>query len=95
MVRFEKSSILLNRFLTIRVDPSYSELVAAKRKQTWGGARKGAGRPREIQDPVRVTIDFERKDFEELRELSDQIQISASSLIRDAVRRLIRRARRP
>jgi predicted DNA-binding protein len=42
---------------------------------------------------VRVTLDFERADTEALRALSQQTGESASALIREAVRRLIRRKR--
>lgn len=93
MARFERFSIPLNSHLTNLACSPYSEPVAAKRKKTWGGARKGAGRPREIQDRVPVTIYFERADTEALRELSQQTGESASALIREAARRLIRRKR--
>ena len=68
--------------------------MSARKRGGWGGSRKGAGRPREIADPVRVTLDFERKQFDALRTLAEQVQISASALIREAVRRLLRNSRR-
>lgn len=88
-----RSSNHLNSHLTFRESRDYDAPMAA-RKRSWGGARKGAGRPREIADPVRVTLDFERKQFDALRTLAERVQISASALIREAVRRLLRNSRR-
>ena len=64
--------------------------VAVRKKSGWGGRREGAGRPSEVQDPVRFTFDLERADMETLRALSEQQGISTARLVRDAVRRLLR-----
>lgn len=64
------------------------------KKPTWGGRRPGAGRPREIAEPLRLTIDYERADIEALRKLAEARGASVSSLIRNMVASAAKRARR-
>lgn len=68
-------------------------IVAAK-KRTWGGHRKGAGRPRLIEDRADRTIRFERSDLEALEEIATDRGVTAADLVRDAVRAYIARQRR-
>ena len=39
-----------------------------------GGARPGAGRPRQIQDPVQYRLVLERRDWEALNDLARQVR---------------------
>ncbi len=59
-----------------------------------GGRRKGAGRPPELEDRVRVTVDIESADLDRLRALADKDGVSVNSLFRDAVKALLRRRRK-
>ena len=68
-------------------------IVAAK-KRTWGGHRKGAGRPRLIEDRADRTIRFERPDLEALEEIATDHGVTAADLVREAVRSYIARHRR-
>jgi hypothetical protein len=65
----------------------------AVRKPRHGGARRGAGRPRQVQDPVRLAIDHEREDAEALRELAEERGTSVAELVRAAVRVYVKRYR--
>lgn len=60
-------------------------------KGTRGGARKGAGRKRIVEDPRRLTLDFDGVDFARLEKLAEQRGESVASLIRLAVRQYLRR----
>lgn len=69
--------------------------VAARRtKGTLGGWRPGAGRKREIQNPVQVTIDFERPDRDALAEHAAERGESMSAAVRRIVGAYLRRQRR-
>ena len=59
----------------------------AARKKQWGhgGARPGAGRPRELYDPVPFRVNLEREDRELLREMADELDTSATGLARGAI----------
>lgn len=59
-----------------------------------GGARPGAGRPRVVQEPERVAVDFEKADLETLRKLAESRGTSVADLIRRAVGQYLRRAGR-
>jgi hypothetical protein len=60
----------------------------------WGGPRPGAGRPKHVEDPVRLTFDLEREDAEELKAIGDETGRSLASLMRESVGALIRSYRR-
>jgi hypothetical protein len=62
-------------------------------KREHGGARKGAGRPPELVDPVRVTIGFERVELEALQKLSIATGRSLAALVREGARQLVRNRR--
>jgi len=66
----------------------------ADANRNWGGKRPGAGRPRVVKDPERIGVDFERSDFEALRELAERRGTSVSDLIRRAVSQYVKRAKR-
>lgn len=67
--------------------------VAAKRTKAagWGGARPGSGRPRQVQDPMRLAVDFERPEFEALEALSRERDESLAVLVRRAVHAYLKR----
>ena len=67
----------------------YSEVTA--RKPGRGGARLGAGRPREVEDPVRLAVDFERIDVDALRAIAERRGVSVARLVRTAVAAYVRR----
>ena len=61
--------------------------VAARRKTGRGGRR------RIVLDPVRLSVDYEREDFDALEEIARERQTSVASIIRQAVREYARRVR--
>lgn len=64
--------------------------VAAGKRSGWGGSRPGAGRPRVVQEPERITVDFEKRDMEALRKLAESRGTSVADLIRRAMSRFLR-----
>ena len=56
-----------------------------------GGARPGAGRPRLVQEPARIAVDFEKSDLEALRMLAGRRRTSIADLVRRAVSQYLRR----
>jgi len=71
-------------------DGTYPEAVVAK-KTRWGGKRKGAGRPSEVDDPVRFTFDIERAELDSLKTIAGDRDQSVAKVMRDAVRLYLRR----
>jgi len=69
-------------------------MSAMAKKPARGGRRPGAGRPREVGEPFRLTIDYERADIEALRKVAESRGASVSSLIRSMVASAAKRARR-
>jgi len=67
--------------------------VASRKKSGRGGAREGAGRRKIVKDPVRLTVDHERADFELLEAIADERGTSIASVVREAVRAYVRRRR--
>lgn len=59
-----------------------------------GGRREGAGRRRILKDPVRLTVDYERRDFEALEAIAEERGVSIASVVREAVRTYLRPERR-
>jgi hypothetical protein len=59
-----------------------------------GGWRPGAGRPREVQDPVRLAIDFERPDTEALSDLAAERSESVAATLRRIVHGYLKRSGR-
>lgn len=69
--------------------------VAERRKGSGrGGARPGAGRPRVVEEPERIAVDFEKPDLDAVRELAERRRTSVADLIRRAVAQYLRRAGR-
>lgn len=56
-----------------------------------GGRRPGAGRPRELKDPVAIKVLVEREDRDALNALAAEKTVSAMELVRRAIRQLLRR----
>jgi hypothetical protein len=54
-------------------------------------AKRGRGRPKEIDDAVSVTFDMERSQSEALREVAEEKGVSVASLIRRAIGSYLRR----
>jgi len=46
-----------------------------------------------VKDPVRLSVDYEREDFDALEALATERQSSVASIIRQAVRDYINRVR--
>jgi hypothetical protein len=69
----------------------YAVRVAASKKPRWGGKRDGAGRPSEVEDPVRFTFDVERAEMDELKTIAELRGESVAKLVRAAVRAYVRR----
>lgn len=69
-------------------------MVGRGRKGTWGGRRKGAGRPPVLGDPVDRWIRLERTDAEAAEELAANRGISLSELMRRALRSYLKRQKR-
>lgn len=81
--------------LTIQERDTYDVHVATRRgkSRAWGGRRPGAGRKSILEDPVRLTFDLERRDFEALEALAMKRGISVAAALRMAVQRLPKRLR--
>ena len=68
--------------------------MAGRRTQgTWGGYRPGAGRKGFLRDKHRLTVDFDGDDFERLKEIADEREVSAAQIVRVAVRAYLKRLR--
>ena len=67
---------------------------ARKAKDGRGGARPGAGRPAMFREKTRVSLDLERKDFEDLQKIADRWGESVPAVIRRALQTLLKRHRR-
>ncbi len=63
--------------------------MAAQKK-----ARTRGGRRRIVKDPVRFTVDYERRDFEAAEDLADERGVSVATVIREALRAYLSKARR-
>ena len=69
----------------------YAVPVAAREKPRWGGKRDGAGRPSEVEEPVRFTFDVERAEMDELKTIASDRGQSVAKVVREAVRAYLRR----
>ena len=74
----------------ISTEPTYSPDVASE-KPRWGGKRRGAGRPSEVEEPVRFTFDLERSDMDALKAISEARGVSVAKIVRGSVRAYLRR----
>jgi hypothetical protein len=61
---------------------------------TWGGARRNAGRPPEIQAPADRTIRFERPQLDALEEIATERGTTVGALVREAVAQYVARRTR-
>ena len=62
-------------------------MAARKRKSKMG-------RPRLVENPHRLAVDFEADDVEALEDLANRRRVSVAQLLRDAVRQYLRRHQR-
>ena len=70
----------------------YADSVAAKKTSSGrGGARPGAGRPSVFKDRVRFMVHLERTDLEVLQDQADASGVSVGQVIRDILKRSVRR----
>ena len=69
----------------------YADDVAPTKKPHWGGRRAGAGRPSEVDEPVRFTFDVERADLNALKAIAEARGVSVAKLVRGSVRAYLRR----
>jgi hypothetical protein len=77
-----------------KLDPyTLLEVVARKRKGTWGGARPGAGRKPVLKDPVRITLDLEQDQLDALEAMATEAEVSVSAMVRRIVADRTRRRR--
>lgn len=72
----------------------YTFDLTANKTTRWGGKREGAGRPSEVQDPVRFTFDVERAEMKALKVIAESRGISVAKLVRGAVRAYLGRRER-
>ena len=63
---------------------------AKKRPGVWGGARKGAGRPREFRDIAQKIVLLERAEAKALEDLARQEGLTFSKYLRRLVQRHLR-----
>ena len=76
-------------------DLIYNEDVTAqKTKGTLGGWRPGAGRKPTLKHAVSFTGDIEKADMDALEAIAVKRSVSVASLVRDAVKALLKRQRR-
>ena len=73
-----------------------SEPVAqrTRSKSGWGGARPGAGRKPSGKERKRLSVDFDKPDFERLEEIAEEKSQSVGQTVRDAVSAYLRRFKR-
>ena len=69
-------------------------MAARERGGGRGGARPGAGRPPLFKDKVRVAVDMEREDYEDLEKIADRWDESIPAVVRRALNTLLKRHRR-
>ena len=69
-------------------------MPARKARDGRGGARPGAGRPPLFKDKVRISLDLERKDHEDLEKIAERWDESVAAVIRRALNTLLKRHRR-
>ena len=68
------------------------EDVAPRRKKpTWGGARPGAGRRSEVEEPVQFTLQLEKAEMDRLRDIAEKRGVPVARVVREALRAHLRR----
>jgi hypothetical protein len=66
----------------------------AAKKSKHGGRRPGAGRPPELVDPVRFTLDIDGADFSGVKALASERGVSKGTVVREAIRAYVVRRRK-
>ncbi len=67
------------------------DMMAARKKTGWGGARPGAGRPRLYAKMHRRSVDFDDADDRLLREIAAERGVTVIQVIREAVTAYLKR----
>ncbi len=65
--------------------------MAKRIRRTWGGARRGAGRPRKVERGEPLTVWLSGVDLERLRELAGEKKETVSQYVRSVLQRHIGR----
>jgi hypothetical protein len=65
--------------------------MAARRKGSRGGARRGSGRHRIFEDRQGLTVQLERADYDALAGLAHERGASIGTVVRDAIRTYLAR----
>ena len=73
---------------------TYDDVVGARKKKTWGGARPGSGRKPVLDDPVTFASELERAEVDALKAIAEERGVSVASLVRAAVTAYVKRHRR-
>ena len=68
----------------------YVIAVAQRKKGQHGGRREGAGRPRELDDPVQRWLQFERTELKAAERYARERGLSFAELVRRALRTYMR-----
>ena len=61
-----------------------------KRKPGWGGARRGAGRPREFKKKAQQIVLLEQTEADEIEELAWEARMTLSKYLRQLIKRHLR-----
>ena len=67
--------------------------MSTKKRATHGGRREGAGRRRVLKDGQPVTIRIESEDYRDLERIAERWDESVPSIIRRAIKTLLKRHR--
>ena len=66
-------------------------MAAKKKASARGGKRKGAGRPRVLEDRARLMVHLEQSDLDSLQEIAEEEEKSVGQVIRGILSRHLRR----
>ena len=66
-------------------------MAAKKKASARGGKRKGAGRPRVLEDRARLMVHLEQSDLDSLQEIAEEEEKSVGQVIREILSRHLRR----
>jgi len=69
-------------------------MAARRKKGSHGGARSGSGRHRLFDDRQGLTVQLERKDYDELAELAHERRASIGTVVREAIRTYLARRKK-
>ena len=73
----------------------YTDTVSARKKKgSWGGKRKGAGRWPRVPDGVSFTGQIPKPDMDALKALAEERGVPVASIVREAISAFLKRRRR-